>query len=978
MRHLFSNARQFLLHTFVFACFGHLVLAADFAHIFSIRDAQGKQARYPTDDEYVLFASDTYNFVLYMAGNSRTVNDQIELRWKQNGVLLSSTTVGTANYTLGGYYDVIFATTSFPPLTTWPMDVNLEIWLSRPPNVVPVELFSTAMTIIDTPAVFPSVEDTNPYLSLREAGTTDWVQGNPVAVEPGTSLDLFLGITAPKENGPRMNATYMVTGSEITTYPSGVKTPIAVSSWTAYPYGWKMSFAFPTDATRVMLKIIWGSLTLSMEVSRPDVGPPPLSWMPSYLGEPLGCPVSMKLSQIPVRSRNLRIDLISVAAPDTVAATNTAAYDPLTENNIHWLGLNVPATLWTGFYYLSVSVDGESASLWTSPYFRLNRAAPVHGKLSGVTAGTLTLGLNDVATWDYSQPQISTLFGDKSVGADILAHPMVVGPGMVGSNYYTALEAKRMGPMMYRAGDMQQFLSQIGPIHNIALEEGKALLCLLQAPLAGYGNSDLLTYRISVLETFNVREDMPLKLVKIFKNVHEPGSPVTFVLSYMVADKAISPLPVFESYKIAWDGGSKAITCETMKAEGKTASTTCVLPSAADISSAGPYWLAARTSANGAALDIVSQAKFLILPTTTEPMSFKAITSSVTINSAYAAIAFVIVNPQPAFMNDGGRFKLYSKPVSGEAYTWLVGTDWQSYSASAWNCIGITESDSNFQHGKGSYQLRCRIYISIDNAGQKWKLDKLEFDYRPAEIAWNDATFIKYNIPFDNVFIDRGTAILVAFPVAKPSLGPRNPANYTAMTGGVSRPQFFRGQAASVIWTDDYISPRVVHNGTTESVTIAPPGTPSAFSADVTITLQGLTQDVGYTVCSGASVYNSTADTNSCDFTVACGWKRGLYRMRAYYTGYPIDSLTLFEVESQAQLGRYHVDFQVPIEIVAQAPDSDLCAGKEAEGSAPSTPGESSYIIDEPGVTSEAAAVRRYATPMAVACALLALVHVSF
>ncbi|KAI8589969.1 hypothetical protein BDZ88DRAFT_438769 [Geranomyces variabilis] len=145
-----------------------------------------------------------------------------------------------------------------------------------------------------------------------------------------------------------------------------------------------------------------------------------------------------------------------------------------------------------------------------------------------------------------------------------------------------------------------------------------------------------------------------------------------------------------------------------------------------------------------------------------------------------------------------------------------------------------------------------------------------------------------------------------------------------------------------------------------------PPGT----GGGVTVTLRGLTSNVAYAVAASAWSYVNTDDglVFTGNFTVECGYTRGLYRF--YYTGAPRFSASPLEPKTY---GRYSFDFPGPIEIVADAPAGPIRTSADAaEGSAATIPDDDYVLPFSAGFNTRAVSRPVIALSMlaAIACAL--------
>ncbi|KAJ3161558.1 hypothetical protein HDU88_007291 [Geranomyces variabilis] len=210
-----------------------------------------------------------------------------------------------------------------------------------------------------------------------------------------------------------------------------------------------------------------------------------------------------------------------------------------------------------------------------------------------------------------------------------------------------------------------------------------------------------------------------------------------------------------------------------------------------------------------------------------------------------------------------------------------------------------------------------------------------------------------------NTFLVGSPAVTSVWTVAMTSLSATNP---TKATDNLIQPQFYRGQAAQIRWTDS----------TSSSQTDSAKSARQALAAGVTVTLRGLTSNVAYAVAASAWSYVNTDDglVFTGNFTVECGYSSGLYRLSAYYIGAPRFSASPLEPKTY---GRYSVDFPGPIEIVANAPAGPICTSADAaEGSAATIPNDGYVLPFSAGFKTRAVSHPVIALSMlaAIACAL--------
>ncbi|KAI8593168.1 hypothetical protein BDZ88DRAFT_448705 [Geranomyces variabilis] len=356
----------------------------------------------------------------------------------------------------------------------------------------------------------------------------------------------------------------------------------------------------------------------------------------------------------------------------------------------------------------------------------------------------------------------------------------------------------------------------------------------------------------------------------------------------------------------------------------------CTLPAVID--SAGPFKIKADWNTEGSVVTVQS-GNFLLLPENS--------TTSVGITCANPSTTFYSSRSYPinVIVTNPTRAALYNSQVVDTMLTLNIGgatVQHEAFAVLGSDCKGISPSDANFRAGGGQYQLLCTLNFWDAPAYTPFNITKIQMMKRD-----NDGT-VAESLDISAMFVN-APKVGDMWPVVATPLSETNPANETVFMNGVSRPQIFRGQPASIIWQDDM------------GDAYASAFNADAWQASVNVTVRGLTLDVAYAVPISSWKWNQTALTHSGSFVVPCGWKRGLYRITAYFWGVP-DAWDRSDTAAARRI-QLSIDFEMPVEVVATAPAGDLCkASDPVEGSAESISGESSYLSDTGTTTTTSAA----------------------
>ncbi|KAJ3149026.1 hypothetical protein HDU89_004028 [Geranomyces variabilis] len=783
----------------------------------------------------------------------------------------------------------------------------------------------------------PSNGKPGPLIHFRAVGTATWV---PYADDPGysshpatylgaaTTYDIAIGHVEPRTNPIPLgtDATQIplvkISSSNGYSFVAG-QGNITVGGPAYYTFPWSMPSAMGIS---YKIELYWMSpwpeqaITERTLVSGPKVPAKTIQYLQAaYAGESLYFSPDNPITDVPIQSTTRTVELISFSHGDTVAKSTTAVSRSFTPVDAT-PELVVPSVIELGFYYLRVSWATAPSKFYYSSLFRVNKAFGLDVKINGVSpGGVLTLSGNPVVTWTSSSAGALNLFGDLSSKHGV-------------SGLYT---------LMYSSSCMNAYGS-FTPFKAGTSTMETEFYCAYDDSSVNviYGDSTAGYVQRQPFPAFTL-VDKAFKLVPLdcANGACALGASAGFQITPINYFATAASLPTLSNYfLVSQSDASKAnqqIQC-TASVGGQVS---CTLPAVID--SAGPFKIKADWNTEGSVVTVQSRT-FPLLPenSTTTSVGITCVNPSTTFYSSRSyPIHVIVTNPTSA--------ALYNSQVVETMLTLNIGgstVQHEAYAVLSSDCKGISPSDANFQAGGGQYQLFCTMNF--------WDAPTMPFNITKIRMMKRDNDgIVAESLDMSAMFV-KAPNVYDMWPVVATPLSETNPANETVFLNGVSRPQIFRGQPASIVWKD-----------------MGSAFNADAWQASVNVTVRGLTLDVAYAVPISSWTWNQTALTHSGSFVVPCGWKRGLYRITAYFWGVP------WSVSDTAadRLIQLSTDFEMPVEVVATAPAGDLCkADDPVEGSAESISGESSYLSDTGTTTTTSAAfhIRAVSWP-AIAASLI-------
>ncbi|KAJ3144177.1 hypothetical protein HDU89_008931 [Geranomyces variabilis] len=364
--------------------------------------------------------------------------------------------------------------------------------------------------------------------------------------------------------------------------------------------------------------------------------------------------------------------------------------------------------------------------------------------------------------------------------------------------------------------------------------------------------------------------------------------------------------PTFEHYSLECTSWDAAIEC----AIDDAGLMQCLLPTLRDVVTPGPCTIAGWTRN---AIDTTSTPFFIFA----NPLALPGIASAgppTTHWSEIAHIAFVVINPTASMLAGSsfpypraGWFSIkLNMAVEGKPVTRSADAKWTQ------SCTGIGQDHPSFQHGSGGVQLLCVVDYRPRPVGTP-------FDLHTVAYLFECNTYPAASAALQDV-LNVAPWVAAVWPIATPAISESNPATrfnpHATSEQNLVQPQLYRGQAASVRWTDGLADEEIFMDDRTIK-RLAPNRTGSVFEKTIQVTLKGLTAEIEYPVCS-KGIWDDTSGFYACGFQVQCGWKTGLYRLTAEYS---------FPVGTNGTVVRRTTDFGVPLEIATHATGEELCHG---------------------------------------------------
>ncbi|KAJ3169525.1 hypothetical protein HDU88_000715 [Geranomyces variabilis] len=791
----------------------------------------------------------------------------------------------------------------------------------------------------------PSNGKPGPLIHFRAEGTATWV---PYAEDPGysshpatyladaTTYDIAIGHVEPRTNPIPLgtDATQIplikISSSNGYSFVAG-QGNITVGGPAYYTFPWSMP-----SGTEISYKIQlywmspWQAITERTLISGPKVPAKTIQYFQAtYAGEPLYFSPDNPITDVPIQSTTRTVELVSFSHGDTVAKSTTAVSRSFTPSDAA-PDLVVPAVIELGFYYLRVSWATAPSKFYYSSLFRVNKAFGFDVKVNGVSpGGVLALSGNPVVTWTSSSAGALNLFGDLSSknGVSGLSTTMSFSSCMIAYGSLTP----------FKAGT-----STIETIFYCGFDDSFVSVFYGDST-AGYSQRQSFPAFTVVDKAFNL---VPLDCAR---GACALGASAGFQITPINYFAMPTSLPTLSNYYLVGQSDASKANQQIQCIASVGGQVSCTLPAVVD--SAGPFKIKADWNTEGSVVTLQS-GNFLLLPeNSTTSVGITCVNPSTTFYSSGSFFHVVVTNPT--------RAALYNSQALDTMLTLNVGGSTVQNEAIAVlnsDCKGISPSDANFQAGGGQYQLFCTLGFWDTPPYMPFNVTKIQMMKRD-----HDGT-VAESLDFSAMFV-KSPNVHDMWPVVATPLSETNPVNETVFMNGVSRPQIFRGQPASIIWKDDM------------GDAYASAFNADAWQASVNVTVRGLTLDVAYAVPISSWNWNRTALTHSGTFVVPCGWTRGLYRITAYYWGMP-DSFD-FPATAADRLIKLSMDFEIPVEVVAAAPAGDLCkAGDPVEGSAESISGESSYLSDTGTTTTTSAAfhIRAVSWPAIAASVIGAIV----
>ncbi|KAJ3152687.1 hypothetical protein HDU86_005562 [Geranomyces michiganensis] len=875
-----------------------------------------------TDDSYEYIPiQDSYRVSLQF--NALAPAGTITFTWRDENNAVVATSTETVTALLTG----VFNTPTLPVPSSWPAQRILRVahssGISADASLWLYDLASGATSLYALP----------PLISAK-IGTGAWVSvfshryfSPPFVVAPGATIDFAIGNLVTRDNPVALGTTSSQI-PRISIYQVDTRTDtrtLVPSSISVTPAGtgyYSFSWTIPASGT-YEIGVQWGEYFATIIQAGPSV---PRStyhgWNPAYVGVPIVLEWDYQtvrpLSDLPIQRDTRTISLISyegntIAYSSSETVTGSGTFrdsDPAPS----YLSITPPSNLAQGFYYLKITYASSPNATFLSSWFRLNGNVVVTPKINGVAAGgSITLTTTPTVTWTTSGTPARSIFGDRSDGVGDLAVSVYLAAG--------ALRWYSLVPFVSQTCSTWSDFGFIGIFYQT-----QVTLEAYTYPYSSGGSYS--TLFASPTWSFTADKSFTLTLTSGGYDSHgptqypffAPGSVVVFTITPIDEFAMPKTLPTLTSFSLKKTASSVS---QTISCTVSGLFVDCTLP-ADSTTTFGPFLVSGTWSSEGEVIDVPSTLPIGIVP-----------------SSSSAAVAVVSVN----------RGK--NTTTTNEAKYPLVITN-ISFDLLKKRSINANVTGTDVENGGstdgGQFQLFCNPRF-LPTEGQITRVQSVSLidkDTNPPTMLATEATAA-------NTFLVGSPAVTKVWMVAMTNLSVTNP---TKWADDMIQPQYYRGQPAQIRWIDS----------TSSSQTAAR----QALAAGVTVTLRGLTSNVAYAVAASAWSYVNTNEglVLAGNFTVECGYSRGLYRLSAYYTGAPRYSVTPLEPKPN---GRYSVDFAQPIEIVANAPAGPLCTSADAaEGSAPTIPNDGYVLPFSSGLKTRAVSLPVIALSMlaAIACAL--------